>query len=220
VRKIRTALGDDFARPRFIETVVGKGYRFIGPLRVIDVQYPRSDFGQDSARAVRQQNVSARDERSSLAVLPLVLLGKATDDDGLCLGFADALVSRLGNLQGVDVLPTSATLNVTPEAGAAEIASRLGVRFVVHGAIQLSKGQWRLSLEMLDARSESVRFTKRCDLEMNHLSDLESQIAKQIADALNRPLAPTTIQLRPRYSPDPLAEWRTRVGVCRTCQCR
>ena len=41
VRKIRTALGDDSAKPRFIETVVGKGYRFIGPVRVIDAQYPR-----------------------------------------------------------------------------------------------------------------------------------------------------------------------------------
>src|SRR5512143_483686 len=27
VRKIRTALGDDPAKPRFLETVVGKGYR-------------------------------------------------------------------------------------------------------------------------------------------------------------------------------------------------
>jgi len=53
-------------------------------------------------------------ERMSLAVLPLLLLGKATDDHGLCLGFADALVSRLGNLQGVDVLPASAVLNVPP----------------------------------------------------------------------------------------------------------
>src|SRR6266571_7628019 len=44
VRKIRTAMGDDSAKPRFIETVVGKGYRFIGPLRVIDSHYPRSDL--------------------------------------------------------------------------------------------------------------------------------------------------------------------------------
>src|SRR5689334_19732601 len=29
VRKIRTALGDDADSPRFLETVVGKGYRFI-----------------------------------------------------------------------------------------------------------------------------------------------------------------------------------------------
>lgn len=29
IRKIRHALGDDAARPRFVETVVGKGYRFV-----------------------------------------------------------------------------------------------------------------------------------------------------------------------------------------------
>jgi DNA-binding winged helix-turn-helix (wHTH) protein len=32
VRKIRQALGDDAEHPRFLETVVGKGYRFIAPL--------------------------------------------------------------------------------------------------------------------------------------------------------------------------------------------
>ena len=32
VRKIRRALGEDAAKPRFLETVVGKGYRFIGPV--------------------------------------------------------------------------------------------------------------------------------------------------------------------------------------------
>lgn len=32
IRKIRKALGDDPHHPRFIETIVGKGYRFIAPL--------------------------------------------------------------------------------------------------------------------------------------------------------------------------------------------
>src|ERR1700752_5507424 len=45
VRKIRAALGDDSEKPRFIETVVGKGYRFIGPVRVIDARYPQSELG-------------------------------------------------------------------------------------------------------------------------------------------------------------------------------
>ena len=58
VRKIRTALGDDSAKPRFVETVIGKGYRFIGPLRVIDAQYPRNDLGQAFARAVGQERAS------------------------------------------------------------------------------------------------------------------------------------------------------------------
>ena len=50
VRKLRTALGDNADRPRFLETVVGKGYRFVGPVRVIDPKYPLSDPGPNSVR--------------------------------------------------------------------------------------------------------------------------------------------------------------------------
>src|SRR5882757_6107845 len=146
VRKIRTALGDDSAKPRFLETVVGKGYRFIGPVRVIDARYSPTDSWSGATSAVGPDEAGRWNERSSLAVLPLILLGKATDDHGVCLGFADALITRLGNLPGVDVLPISAVMNVPIEAAPSETASRLGDRFVVHGAMQITKGQWRLSL--------------------------------------------------------------------------
>ena len=35
VRKIRQVLHDDAERPRFMQTVVGKGYRFVGPVKVL-----------------------------------------------------------------------------------------------------------------------------------------------------------------------------------------
>lgn len=205
VRKIRTALGDDPARPRFLETVVGKGYRFTGPVRVIDARYRQSDFGSGATGAASLERAGGRSERSSLAVLPLIPLGKPADDDGVGLRFADALVSRLGNLPGVDVLPISAVLNVPSEATASETASRLGVRFVVHGAIQMSKGIWRPSIEMFDTHMQRACFTRKRDLELDRLSDLEDEIAKQVGVALNRPLGPGTLQRRPRYSKDPMA---------------
>ncbi len=200
VRKIRTALGDNSDRPRFLETVVGKGYRFIGPLRVIDARYPQADVA-GMTRAVRTEESN----RSSLAVLPLMLIGGATDDNGACLGFADALVTRLGNLPGVDVMPTSAVLSAPTGATPMETGSRLGVRFVVHGAIQISKGVWRLSMKMYDTLTETVCFTRKRDLDISRLPELEDEIAKQIALALNRPLGPAAEQRRPRYSKDPLA---------------
>jgi DNA-binding winged helix-turn-helix (wHTH) protein/tetratricopeptide (TPR) repeat protein len=204
VRKVRSALRDNADRPRFLETVVGKGYRFIGPVRVIDAKYPLSDPGRHSVRSDVRRDGSEWGEQSSIAVLPLLLLAKSTDDQGLCLGFADALVSLLGNLSGVDVLPTAAVLNLPLELPPSEIASRLGVRFVVHGAIQMSKGQWRLSLEMFDTFLQRPSFAKKCDIDMDRLAGLEADIAKQISLALNRPYSPATGQ-RPRYSRDPMA---------------
>jgi len=94
---------------------------------------------------------------------------------------------------------------VRAEGTPAETASRLGVRFVVHGAIQMSKGLWRLSIEMFDAHMQSACFTRKRDLDVNRLSDLEDEIAKQIAVTLNRPLGPGMVQRRPRYSQDPMA---------------
>ena len=204
VRKLRTALGDDADRPRFLETVVGKGYRFVGPVRVIDPKYPQGVSVQTSALADSPNDVADHGDRSSIAVLPLLLLGKTTDDQGLSLGFSDALVARLGNLPGMDVLPTSAVLNLPSDATPPQIASRLGVRFVVHGAIQISKGQWRLSLEMFDSYLARPCLTKKCDLDLSRLSILESEVAKQISAALNRP-ASTLVDQRPRYSRDPMA---------------
>ena len=64
----------------------------------------------------------------------------------------------------------------------------LGIRFVVHGAIQSSKGQWHLSLEMFDAHLQAACLSRKCELDMDRLSDIESDIARQIAGALNRPL--------------------------------
>jgi DNA-binding winged helix-turn-helix (wHTH) protein len=205
VRKIRAALGDNPAKPRFLETVVGKGYRFVGPLRVIDARFPQSNTEPAAGVERSAERAAARGERTSLAVLPLLLLGSVSDEQGVSVGFADALVARLGNLQGVDVLPTSAVLNVPADAATADIAARLGVRFVLRGAIQESKGQRRVSLEMSDSHLQRVCFSRQCDFDVNRLFDLEDETARQVAGALNRTLHLSTINRRPRHSQDPLA---------------
>ena len=206
VRKIRAALGDNAAKPRFLETVIGKGYRFIGPVRVIDARFSQSDPEQIAeGDAGAQGAVPSRAERTSLAVLPLLMLGNVSEDHGVSLGFADALVSRLGNLHGVDVLPTSVVLTAPREAAPPDIAARLGVRFVLRGAIQESKGQQRLSLEMFDSHLQRVCFSRKCDFDANRLFEFEDATAQQVAGALNRTLPPREVQRRPRHSQDPLA---------------
>src|SRR5580704_4934264 len=94
IRKIRTALGDNSEKPRFLETVVGKGYRFVGPVRVIDARFSRSDIREDLTSAAEPRSAALLEDRATMAVLPLCLLGNIPDDKGVCLGFAD-----LGNAE-------------------------------------------------------------------------------------------------------------------------
>src|ERR1700674_4668700 len=60
IRKIRAALGDTSEKARFVETVIGKGYRFIGPIRVIDARFPHSDFEESPAPDANRRNVPIR----------------------------------------------------------------------------------------------------------------------------------------------------------------
>ena len=43
VRKVRQALRDDPDQPRFVQTVTGRGYRFVGPVTLIRADAPSSD---------------------------------------------------------------------------------------------------------------------------------------------------------------------------------
>ena len=204
VRKLRTVLRDHSRRPRFLETVVGKGYRFIGPIRVISAHYPGPDADEGFPHSIASSHAHVRGQQPSLAIMPLVLLGKTSDDHGLCLGFADAMVSRLGNLRGINVLPIAMVVNLPP-ASPSEIAALLATRYVVHGAVQFSKGQWRLAVEMFDASTHRACFSRKCDIEMVRLPELEKDIAKGIAGTLKRPLEPATALQHTRYSRDQLA---------------
>ncbi len=58
IRKIRQVLRDDPEHPRFVETVSGKGYRFIAPVSEPETQ-ERPDPTPDSARAIPAQEATA-----------------------------------------------------------------------------------------------------------------------------------------------------------------
>lgn len=205
VRKIRRALSDNAAKPHFLETVVGKGYRFVGPVRLISAFHSSSDFTASSSENMPVADDASRSVYPSLAVIPPHLLGNTNDEKGISLGFADSLISRLANLEGVNVLPISTTLNVPAAMTPAEIALRLNVRFIVHGAIQASRDEWRLSVELFDSHSQGVCFSRKYVLDVNRPFDPVNDIAAHTARALKRPIQEPRRTGQTRYSRDPMA---------------
>src|SRR6185436_8993469 len=63
VRKVRRALGDDPDAPRFLETVVGKGYRFVGDITIIPGAEPASPVADAEMAPRRARNRQSRNRR-------------------------------------------------------------------------------------------------------------------------------------------------------------
>jgi TolB-like protein/DNA-binding winged helix-turn-helix (wHTH) protein/Tfp pilus assembly protein PilF len=79
VRKIRTALHDSAEQPRYLETVVGKGYRFIGDLEVIAATASSAEAAGESPAPPGEQAGAARTSVGKLSVafygIALTLIG-------------------------------------------------------------------------------------------------------------------------------------------------
>jgi tetratricopeptide (TPR) repeat protein len=134
-----------------------------------------------------------------------VLSGKVADNAGVCLGFAEAMISLLGNVENLAVLPAAAVLDLPHDSQPAVTASRLNVRFIVRGALQKLKDQWHLSLELFDSHLPGPRWTRRYAFELNGLTALQNSVAREIAATLNRRLGPAIIERKPRHSRDAFA---------------
>jgi len=78
IRKIRQALADDPEQPRFVQTVVGKGYRFVGPITIVK---PTGNPGESSSGDLDQSTAKAEPGRRAvfwkLMVTGLALTGLA-----------------------------------------------------------------------------------------------------------------------------------------------
>jgi len=72
VRKLRRALKDDPDHPRFLETVIGKGYRFVGPLEILPSRAGLA--GENAAHSVTSPNLPKTAQRKlGFAILALII---------------------------------------------------------------------------------------------------------------------------------------------------
>ena len=103
VRKIRSALRDDPAEPKFLETVVGKGYRLIGELEVVGAS-PAS--GDDSVQAAERTRAVSHGERHSYRVALALFLTAALLSAAFALWrWRSAQNSQASSIHSIAVLP-------------------------------------------------------------------------------------------------------------------
>jgi serine/threonine protein kinase len=148
--------------------------------------------------AAREENSS-----SSLAVLPFIFLSDVEEKESLSLGFADALITTLGNLEDLVVPPTAAILQYPGGTDPLAVSRAMRVRHVLQGSIQRLGSHWRVSVQLFDSHVGKMIFAEKYDFTIQGVFEIQDEISKRVAEALARKFRRSALKARDRYTTDP-----------------
>ena len=159
VGELRNVRGDDARTPHFIETVHGRGYRFIAevsePLRSASIGEPQSANGNGRSQITILDNGKALPApRLSIVVLPFVNLGGDPEQEYFADGVTESLTSDLTRLFETLVIARSSAFSYKGKSlDVRQIGRELGVRYVLEGSVQRSANRMRVNVQLIDAET-------------------------------------------------------------------
>lgn len=169
IMKARRAIGDDPELQAAIKTVRGHGYRFVHDLDV-------------SRGPPMRSTPLALPDKPSLAVLPFVNLSNDPDQEYFSDGITEDIITELSRFRSLFVVASHSSFKYKRQAGKTqEIASDLGVAYVVDGSIQRAGGRIRVNVRLADAQSGTQLWSERYDRELEDILRLQEEVAATVA---------------------------------------
>jgi TolB-like protein len=123
--------------------------------------------------------------QKSIAVLPLLDLTGAMDEEPFADGLTEELIDKLSKVPGLHVAsPTSSFFYKGKKIPVAEIAHTLGVSYVLDGSVRKSGSQLRVSARLVRGDNGYVVWTESYDRPYQDRLALQDEIANKVANAL------------------------------------
>ena len=210
VKKLRAALGDSADVPRFIETVPRVGYRFVAPTTV---EPPAATASVKSSRSwqrasgaalliavtalvalvamLRSREPARTRPIRSIAVLPFENLSGDAQHEHFAEGITDALTTELAQLAPLRVMSrTSAERLQQLHKTLRETAGELNIDAVVEGTVVRSDDRVRIDVRLIEAATDRSLWAGSYERDLSQAADVQTEIARGIADALRLELSP------------------------------
>jgi TolB-like protein/Flp pilus assembly protein TadD len=173
INKLREILGDSSERPRFIETLPRRGYRFIAQV-------------QDGLAAPLPLPARAARKRiRSLAILPFKNLSCDTGQEYFVDGMTEALITSLAKISALRVISRTSVMRYKEaRKSLSEVAQELNVDSLVQGSVLRVRGRVRITAQLLDAGSDTHIWAESYERDIRDVLGLQSEVAQAIAQEI------------------------------------
>ena len=185
IAQLRKLLGQAPDGVEWIATVPRVGYRFIGIVERVDVG---------------RQNPLALPDKPSIAVLPFASFSSDDpDQDFFADGLTEDLITDLSRTSGLFVIARNSVFAYKGKTiDARDIASELGVRYLLEGSARRAAGRVRINAQLVDAISGEQLWAERFDRELKDIFAVQDEVAGKIVEALLGRLRMQPQRMRPR----------------------
>ena len=197
ISALRRMLDQGHEQNSCIQTVPGRGYRFVAPVTWVDT---------DAHSAIQRTSLS--DERSrprlSIVVLPFTNLSDDQEQQYFADGITEDLTTDLSRIAHSFVISrnTAFTYRNKP-IDTKQVGRELRVRYVLQGSVRRSGTRVRVSAQLIDAATDAHIWADRFDGDTSDLFTLQSDITSRLANALGVELIAAEAA-RPSQHPDAL----------------
>jgi serine/threonine-protein kinase len=123
--------------------------------------------------------------KSSIAVMPLVSYGADSQSVFLSEGVTEEIIAQLAGIRGLKVISrTSVVALASKGLTVPQIAETLGVRHVLEGSVQRSADRIRITLQLIDAKTDAHLWAESYDRSLKDVITLRREIATKVAGSL------------------------------------
>ena len=210
---LRKALGDAPGQDQsqYIETIPKRGYRFIAEVEEIlssrtettkNVERPKSIRGAWIAvlalvvvlaggATIWRLSRNPGPLLHSLAVLPLENLSTDSGQEYFADGMTDEMITDLAQIHSLRVISRTSVMQFKhTKKSLREIATALGVDAIIEGSVSRSGTIVHITAQLIDVRQDRHLWAASYDCQIAHLSSLQNEVAKAIADQVRAKLTP------------------------------
>ena len=124
-------------------------------------------------------------QRKTIAVLPFQNLSGRPEDAYLADGLQEEILNALARLRDLKVISRTSVMEYRGSTrNIREIGQRLDAGTILEGSVRREGNVLRLTVQLIDARNDQHLLATSYDREVNKILDLQSTVARQVADAL------------------------------------
>jgi len=189
----RRAIGDSGNEQTLIRTLHKRGFRFIGdveeayapPEAVAPSLAPPEDVPELVPNAAPAEPLSLP-HKPSIAVLPFQNMSGDPDQEYFADGLTEDIITGLSRQQWFFVIARNSSFAYKGEAvDVRQVASQLGVRYILEGSVRRSASRVRVSGQLIDAAGGNHLWADRYDRELSDIFELQDEITNRVIDSVS-----------------------------------